>query len=83
MIFVPHEDNELNKFGDVDACKLSVSEGDGRLQGNNLLLNGNYVIVRAEGENHVFDQIVIRRKNLWAFLRLKLRQDSERKKLKL
>jgi LmbE family N-acetylglucosaminyl deacetylase len=73
----------IYKFGNVGECKLSIVEGEGRLQGNTLFLDGNYVIVRAEGDNNVFDQIVIRRKNFLAFWKLKLRQVLEKKKLKL
>jgi LmbE family N-acetylglucosaminyl deacetylase len=73
----------IYKFGNVGDCKLSIVNGKGSLKGNTLFLDSNYVTVRVDADNNVFDQITIRRKTLWAFWKLKLRQRFERKKLKL
>ncbi|MEA5092828.1 hypothetical protein SDC9_35951 [bioreactor metagenome] len=73
----------IYKFGNVGNCELKIIKGKGHLSGNTLFLDSNYVIVKAEAANNVFDQITIRRQTLWAFWKLKLRQSLERKKLKL
>jgi len=73
----------IYKFGNVGDCKLRIVKGEGSLKGNTLFLNSNYVIVKAEADNNVFDQIIISRKSLVAFGKLKLRQSFEGKTLKL
>ena len=73
----------IYKFGNVGNCELKIIKGKGHLSGSTLFLDSNYVIVKAEAANNVFDQITIRRQTLWAFWKLKLRQSLERTKLTL
>ena len=57
----------IYKFGNVGDCKLRIVQGEGSLKGNTLFLDSNYVIVKAEADNNIFDQIIISRKSLAAF----------------
>ncbi|MDD4320262.1 MAG: PIG-L family deacetylase [Acidaminococcaceae bacterium] len=73
----------IYKFGNVGKCKLIIVAGKGRLQGNELFLDSDDIIVRAEDENGLFDQVVIHRKPVWYFWCLRLKQLVEKRMLKV
>lgn len=73
----------IYKFGNVGKCKLSIVEGQGKLQGDTLILDGDDITVRAEDKNGLFDQVVIHRKPAWQFWCLRFKQFLEKKKLKV